>query len=76
MAGASSEYVLGKSVLGTATKEVFLGERNVWYNHNAMMSDRDYVIRGGISRGMFYFGDISMSEIQNSSRASLKKISE
>ena len=76
MAGASGEYVLGKSVLGTATKEVFLGERNIWYNQMSMMSDRDYIIRGGYGRGMFYFGDMTMSEVQNGTRSTIKKASE
>ena len=71
MAGASSEYVMGKSSLGSATNEVFLENNDTWYNGNAFRSDRDYLIRGGMNRGMFYFGDISMSNVDYSTRSTL-----
>ena len=73
MAGASGEYVLGKSVLGTSTSEVVLETLNTWYNQRGTVSDRDYIIRGGIDRGMFYFGNITMSEVQDSTRTSIVK---
>ncbi len=71
MAGASGEYVLGKSTIGTATSEVKLLDGNTWYNGMGMVSDRDYIIRGGISRSLFYFGDIRMDDTENSTRVSL-----
>ena len=74
MAGGSGEFVLGKSSLGSATKEVILDNGNTWYNGMGALSDRDYIIRGGINRGMFYFGDISMTNVENSTRVSLTAI--
>ncbi len=71
MAGASSEYVLGASSLGSATSEVFLSNNDTWYNGHGSKSDRDYLLRGGIGRGMFYFGDISMSTVEYSTRSVL-----
>ena len=71
MAGASSEYALGASVIGTATKEVFLADNDTWYNGHGSKSNRDYLLRGGIDRGMFYFGDISMSTTDYSTRSVL-----
>ena len=68
MAGASGEYVLGVSNTGTATSEVILSNGDTWYNGHGMVSTRDYIIRGGLNRGMFYFGDISMSQVENSTR--------
>ena len=71
MAGGSGEYVLGKSELGTATSEVRLIDGNTWYNGLGLMSYRDYIIRGGLDKELFYFGDISMDMVQNSTRISL-----
>ncbi len=68
MAGASGEYVLGKSDVGTATSEVVLQDDNTWYNGHGMVSDRDYIIRGGLDKGLFYFGDIAMDMTENSTR--------
>ena len=69
MAGASGEYVLGLSNnLGSATKEVMLLDGDSWYNGHSMLSDRNYIIRGGINRELFYFGDISMDDSENSTR--------
>ena len=39
-----------------------------WYNGHGMVSDRDYIIRGGLDKGLFYFGDISMNMTENSTR--------
>ena len=71
MAGASGEYVLGKSTTGTATSEVLLSDKNTWYNGMGAVSDRDYIIRGGLDKSLFYFGDMRMDETQNSTRISL-----
>ena len=71
MAGGSGEYVLGRSEIGTATTEVKLLDGNTWYNGYGSVSDRDYIIRGGINRGLFYFGDIRMDSTQNSTRVSI-----
>ena len=78
MAGASGEYVLGSSSLGTATKEVFLANNDTWYQGMALLSERDYIIRGGINKSLFYFGNMTMDSTENSTRTSLisKKVSE
>lgn len=71
MAGGSGEYVLGKSVLGTATTEVKQLDGNTWYDGFGSVSDRDYIIRGGLNKGLFYFGDIRMDSVENSTRVSI-----
>lgn len=72
MAGASGEFVNGSSNnLGSATKEVILENNDTWYNGHGIVSDRDYIIRGGLNKELFYFGDISMDEVANSTRITL-----
>ena len=71
MAGGSGEYVLGKSELGTATTEVRLANGSIWYDGLGSVSSRDYIIRGGLNKGLFYFGDIRMDSVENSTRVSL-----
>ncbi len=73
MAGGSSEYVTGNSVVGTATKEVMLKSGEAWYKGASIVSARDFVLRGGIGRGLFYFGDPAMENVENSTRAVLIK---
>ena len=51
--------------------EVTLENGSAWYNGNSIVSDRDYIIRGGLERGMFYYGDISMSSVENATRSVL-----
>ncbi|MBR7042367.1 MAG: hypothetical protein IKI04_02580 [Bacilli bacterium] len=69
MAGGTTEYVLGRCELGTATKEVKLADGNTWYNGMGSVSERDYILRGG--REMFYFGDMGMSSADYGTRSSL-----
>ena len=69
MAGGSSEYVDGISNLGSATNEVILSNGDSWYNGHGLLSDRDYLVRGGVDKGLFNFGDISMSYSEISTRA-------
>ena len=71
MAGGSSEYVVGSDALGSATSEVILKNGDTWYNGHGLVSDRDYIIRGGIGLGLFYFGDISMNSVEISTRVVL-----
>ena len=71
MAGGSGEYVIGKSELGTATGEVYSTEGDTWYNGHSMVSSSDYIIRGGLSRGLFYFGDYNMDPVEIGTRVSL-----
>lgn len=70
VAGGSGEYVLGKSEIGTATGEV-MTTTGTWYNGNGLLSSRDYIIRGGLDKELFYFGDIAMDMTQNSTRVVL-----
>ena len=60
MAGGCSEYALNNNNIGSATSEVILKDGDTWYSGHGLLSDRDYLIRGGVNKGMFYFGDISM----------------
>jgi len=71
MSGGSGEYVLGNYKIGSATYEVTLENGAAWYNGHSINSERDYIIRGGLDRGMFYYGDISMSSVENSTRSVL-----
>ena len=68
MAGAGKEYVVGKSVTGTATTEVTI-EGDTWYENRGRVSDRDYLLRGGASRGLYHFGDIAMDDDPYTSRS-------
>ena len=71
MAGAALEYVLGSERIGSATSEVVLKNGDTWYLGHGIVSDRDYLIRGGINKGMFYFGDINMDSPSISTRVVL-----
>ena len=72
MAGASGEYVNGESNnLGSATKEVILRNGDTWYNGIGVISYRDYLVRGGLDKELFYFGDIAMDLTENSTRVVL-----
>lgn len=69
MAGASGEYVIGNSNnIGSATKEIIIDNGNFWGGAISTLSDRDYIIRGGIDKGLFYFGDYTMDYVENSTR--------
>ena len=61
MAGGCPEYALGSDKIGSATSEVVLKDGDTWYMGHGLVSERDYLIRGGVNKGMFYFGDISMN---------------
>ena len=70
MAGGSAEYVDGlNNGLGYGTNEVALATNGFWYNALSSISDRDYLIRGGLNRGLFYFGDMNMDPVELSSRS-------
>jgi hypothetical protein len=71
MSGGAGEYIDGYSNLGTATSEVKLPNDDTWYKGHGLLSDRDYIIRGGIDRGMYYFGDISMGYVETGSRSAI-----
>lgn len=71
MAGSSKEYVFGKLDIGTASEELILDNGGTWYNGIGLLSDKDYVLRGGIKHGLFSFIDNSMDYVENSTRFSL-----
>lgn len=71
MAGASMEYALGNLEIGTATSEVKLENGGTWYGSLGLLTNKDYILRGGSGRGMFYFGEVGMDYVENSTRFSL-----
>ena len=71
MAGLSSEYVLGNYDIGSATTEIKLQDGSFWGQSHSTISTRDYLLRGGINNGIFYFGDIGMGNDKISSRSVL-----
>lgn len=71
MAGGAGEYAVGSEKVGNATSEVMLAAGGTWYQDHGMLSDRDYIIRGGLNRGMFYFGDKSMDPVEITTRSVL-----
>ena len=40
-----------------------------WYGAYSVGSNKEYAIRGGCDKGLFYYGDLSMSNCDNSTRA-------
>ena len=63
MSGALSEYVLGDTIIGSATSEVRLDENSTWYNGSYVDSELDYTIRGGKDRGLFSVSGIGMFDV-------------
>lgn len=68
MAGASREFVLDNQKIGTATSEVTLSNSDTWYHGLGLANYQDYILRGGINKGLFSFSDLSMSEAKYSTR--------
>ena len=68
MAGGASEYVLGNYTVGSATSEVILNDGDTWYQGHGIISSRDYLVRGGLEKGLFYFGEIGMGAAEYSTR--------
>ena len=71
MAGASGEYVLGTPEIGTAMSEIITSNGSAWGNAISIISGRDCVIRGGIGKSLYSFGDISMDPVENSTRSAI-----
>ncbi len=63
MAGSSSEYVVGKKILGSALSEVRISDSSAWYNGIYTDIDREYILRGGVDMGMFSTSDIGMMNV-------------
>ena len=72
MAGAASEYVIGTRGIGSATNEV-LTQNGSWYNSQQTLLDGEYLLRGGVSRGLYYYFDLGMSSVEIGVRNVLKK---
>ena len=73
MAGGATEYVVGNYTIGSATNEVILDNGDTWYQGHGMISDRDYILRGGKDNALFYFGDIGMGVSELGVRSVIKK---
>lgn len=72
MSGGAQEYVIGNYKIGSATYEVKLSNGATWYNGSGMSYDREYLLRGGMNNGLFYFGDLGFSLIDMSTRSVIK----
>ena len=66
MSGGTPEYVLGTNTLGSASNEVRIGDFETWYK-GSYTDNNDYVIRGGIDRGMFTISGIGMFDVSTRS---------
>ena len=67
MAGASGEYTVGTTGLGSALSEVLVSDNETWYNGFYANSSKEYVIRGGVEKGLFYTGDVGMYDVSTRS---------
>jgi len=67
MSGGTSEYVVGTTMMGSAIDEVRVSEFDTWYNGSYMNTDGDYIIRGGLDRGMFTTSGIGMFDVSTRS---------
>lgn len=63
MSGASAEYAVSDIGLGSALSEVRISENETWYHGLYTPSDKNYILRGGVDRGLFYNGDIGMFDV-------------
>lgn len=63
MAGASSEYVVGNKILGSAISEVRVDSSNAWYNGIYTDIEGEYILRGGVDMGMFSVSDMGMMNV-------------
>ena len=67
MSGASAEYVVGNTGLGTAMEEVRINDITTWYNGSYLNNDKDYTLRGGVEKGLFSISDIGMFDVSTRS---------
>ena len=63
MSGGTPEYVVGSTMIGSALNEVRVSEYETWYKGSYANGNKDYIIRGGIDRGMFTTSDIGMFDV-------------
>ena len=67
MAGATPEYAVGSFAVGTAIEEVRITDSTTWYNGNYLAINNDYILRGGMERGLFFTSDIGMYDVSTRS---------
>ena len=67
MSGATPEYVVGSTMLGSALEEVRINEDETWYKGSYINNNKDYIIRGGFERGMFTTSDLGMFDVSTRS---------
>lgn len=67
MAGSLSEYTVGTSTLGSALSEVRISESDTWDNNIYVNSGKDFVLRGGIDKGLYSVSDIGMVDVSTRS---------
>ena len=67
MAGATAEYVVGATGMGSGVEEIRISQNSTWYNGGYINSDKDYILRGGKDRGLFTTSDIGMFDVSTRS---------
>lgn len=74
MSGGASEFVKVNDGLGSATKEISIGENTNWDN-NIYFDDsyNNYYVRGGLSKGIYSYGSFNESSPLISTRNILKE---
>lgn len=67
MSGASAEYVVGSTGLGSGISEVRINDNTTWYNGSYLNNYKDYTLRGGVEKGLFSVSDIGMFDVSTRS---------
>lgn len=67
MAGSTPEYVVGVNGIGTAMEEVRINSSETWYKGSYTNNGSDYVVRGGMDRGLFSTSGIGMFDVSTRS---------
>lgn len=63
MSGATPEIVLGTNKIGSATEEIKINFNEIWYQGSYNNSSKEYLVRGGIDKGLFSIDDINSNDI-------------
>lgn len=72
MSGATPEYTIGNSTIGSATIEVRIDPDEIWYQKGYISNYKDYSVRGGTDRGIFSSNDIGMYDISTRAVLNIK----
>lgn len=67
MSGGTPEYAVGSLMMGSATNEVRIAEFDTWYNGDYADNQVDYLVRGGMGRGLFTTSGIGMFDVSTRS---------